>query len=85
MRVVIPDEAAIRLAELARREFRAPGQQAAFLVLAGLKNAGLDPDERPKNPVEPSDVSPGSSQLASGAGVRAGRGAHGSDDRPAGA
>ena len=81
---MIPDEAATRLAELARREFRAPRQQAAFLVLAGLKNAGLDPDERPKDSVEPSDVSPGSSQPASGAEVGADQRGHGSDDRPAG-
>jgi hypothetical protein len=44
IRVVIPDEAAIRLAELARREFRAPGQQAAILVIEGLERAGLDPE-----------------------------------------
>jgi hypothetical protein len=85
IRVVIPDEAATRLAELARREFRAPRQQAALLLLAGLKNAGFDPDELPKDPVEPSDVPPGSSQLASSAEVGAGKEAHGGDDLPVGA
>ncbi len=83
--IAIPDEAAAQLRELARREFRAPRQQAAVLVLAGLKSAGLDPDERPKNHVAPPDVSPGSSEPASGAGVGAGQGAHGSDDSPVGA
>jgi hypothetical protein len=83
--IAIPDDAADKLRELARREFRAPRQQAAVLVLEGLKKAGLDPDERPRNPVDPPDVSPGSSELASGAGVTAGLGAHGSDDLPVGA
>jgi hypothetical protein len=82
--IAIPDDAADKLRELARREFRAPRQQAAVLVLAGLRNAGLDPDERPENPIELSDASPGSSQIASGAGGRAGQGADGSDDLPVG-
>ncbi len=80
--IAIPDDAADKLRELARREFRAPRQQAAILVLEGLKNAGLDPDVAPENPAESSDVPPGSSQLASGAGVRAGQGAHGRNDLP---
>lgn len=40
--IAIPDDAADKLRELARREFRAPRQQAAILVLAGLERAGLD-------------------------------------------
>lgn len=40
--IAIPDDAAAKLRELARREFRAPRQQAAVLVLAGLERAGLD-------------------------------------------
>jgi len=40
--IAIPDEAADKLRELARREFRAPRQQAAILVLAGLERAELD-------------------------------------------
>jgi hypothetical protein len=40
--IAIPDDAAAKLRELARREFRAPRQQAAILVLAGLERAGLD-------------------------------------------
>ena len=43
--IAIPDDAADKLRELARREFRAPRQQAAILVLAGLKRAGLDPGQ----------------------------------------
>lgn len=39
--IAIPDDAAAKLRELARREFRAPRQQAAILVLAGLERAGL--------------------------------------------
>jgi hypothetical protein len=39
--IAIPDDAAAKLRELARREFRAPRQQAAVLVLAGLERAGL--------------------------------------------
>lgn len=82
--IAIPDDAADKLRELARREFRAPRQQAAVLVLEGLKNAGLDPDEE-LAPVRPSDVSPGSPKLALGAGVRARKRAHGGDDLPVGA
>lgn len=40
--IAIPDDAADKLRELARRELRAPRQQAAILVLAGLERAGLD-------------------------------------------
>lgn len=82
---MIPDDAATKLAELARREFRAPRQQAAILVLEGLKRAGLGPDLLPEEAVEPPEVSPGSSQLVSGAAVGAGQGAHDTDDLPVGA
>ena len=44
--IAIPDEAADRLRELARRELRSPRQQAAILVLAGLERAGLDPEPK---------------------------------------
>ncbi len=40
--IAIPDDAAAKLRELARREFRAPRQQAAVLVLRGPERAGLD-------------------------------------------
>jgi hypothetical protein len=83
--IAIPDDAADKLRELARREFRAPRQQAAVLVLAGLKNAGLDPDEEQESPVGPSDASPSGPKLASGARVRARQGAHRGDDLPVGA
>lgn len=82
---MIPDDAATKLAELARREFRAPRQQAAILVLEGLKRAGLGPEPLPEEAVDPSDVLPGSSQRASGARVGAGQGAGGTDDLPVGA
>lgn len=39
--IAIPDEAALKLRELARRELRAPRQQAAILVLEGLERAEL--------------------------------------------
>ena len=51
--IAIPDEAAERLRELARREFRAPRQQAAVLVLAGLERAGLSPDLTSETGAEP--------------------------------
>jgi hypothetical protein len=33
-----------RLRELARRELRDPKTQAAYLILSGLRAAGLEPD-----------------------------------------
>jgi len=45
--IAIPDDAADRLRELARREFRAPRQQAAILVLEGLERARLAPKHLP--------------------------------------
>jgi hypothetical protein len=42
--VPLPAPAADRLRELARREFREPKDQAAYLIIAGLKAAGLDPE-----------------------------------------
>lgn len=52
--IAIPDEAADQLRELARREFRAPRQQAAILVIAGLKRAALEPDTPPDDHHDPS-------------------------------
>jgi hypothetical protein len=40
--VALPDAAADQLKVLAARERRAPRQQAAWLVLEGLRRAGLD-------------------------------------------
>ncbi len=51
--IAIPDDAADKLRELAQREFRAPRQQAAILVLAGLKRAGLDPELGSDDPAGP--------------------------------
>ena len=53
--VPLPEEVADRLRELARREMREPREQAAWLILAGLKAAGLDVDlaSRDRAIVEP--------------------------------
>lgn len=40
--VPLPEGASDRLRELARRELRDPKEQAAWLILDGLKRAGLD-------------------------------------------
>ncbi len=42
--VPLPEGVADRLRELARREMRDPKAQATWLILAGLKAAGLDVD-----------------------------------------
>ena len=63
--IAIPDDAADKLRELARREFRAPRQQATILVLAGLERAELDRDQRPEEAVEPPAVEPDRSRRAS--------------------
>ncbi len=68
--IAVPADAADKLRELAQREFRAPRQQAAILVLAGLKRAGLDPDQRTEHPVKPRGAKPERSRLASPTAVR---------------
>jgi hypothetical protein len=50
--IALPDEAANKLRELARREFRAPRQQAANLVMAGLERAELDSEPLLEEDVE---------------------------------
>lgn len=67
---MIPDDAATRLAGLARREFRAPRQQAAILVLAGLQRAGLDPEPPPEECAERSVANRDRLRPASDTGVR---------------
>lgn len=42
--VPLPEGAADRLRELARRELRDPKEQATWLILDGLKRAGLSVD-----------------------------------------
>ncbi len=42
--IALPDSALDRLAELARREMRDPKAQASWLILDGLRRAGLDVD-----------------------------------------
>jgi hypothetical protein len=67
--IAIPDDAADKLRELARREFRAPRQQAAVLVLAGLRHAGLNPGRRYDEDDELSVAEPDHSRPASDTGV----------------
>jgi hypothetical protein len=47
--VPLPEEAADRLRELAAREMRDPRDQATWLILEGLRRAGL-PVERDRKP-----------------------------------
>lgn len=51
IRVVIPDPAAAKLADLAERLYRTPRQQAAILVLAGLERAERELSQRPADGV----------------------------------
>lgn len=44
--VPLPDGAGDRLRELARRELRDPREQAAWLILDGLRRAGMEPEHR---------------------------------------
>jgi len=46
--VPLPEPAAERLRELAKREYRGTKDQAAVLILEGLRRAGLDPDAQPE-------------------------------------
>lgn len=48
--VPLSDGAIDRLRELAARELRDPKTQASYLILSGLRAAGLDP-ERPRQTV----------------------------------
>jgi hypothetical protein len=51
--LAIPDATAAKLAELARRQYRAPRQQAAALLVAGIERAWIAAQRGPV----PSDVS----------------------------
>jgi hypothetical protein len=42
--VPLPEDAREGLRELARRELREPREQAAWLIVEGLRRAGLDVD-----------------------------------------
>ncbi|MBF6604202.1 MAG: hypothetical protein IVW53_01280 [Chloroflexi bacterium] len=42
--VPLPESAAERLRDLARREMRDPRSQASLLIQDGLRRAGLDPE-----------------------------------------
>lgn len=70
--IAIPDDAADKLRELARREFRAPRQQAAILVLAGLERAGLDPETPPDERAEQLVAKPSRTRDGSGTTTRTG-------------
>jgi hypothetical protein len=50
--VPLPEGAADRLRELARRELRDPKSQATYLILDGLKRAGLAVEVEPRERVE---------------------------------
>lgn len=52
--VALPDDAIDKLHELGRRELREPRIQAAYLILAGLRAAGLDPEPAEPRRPEPS-------------------------------
>jgi hypothetical protein len=43
IRVLIPDDVAAKLTELARQEYRAPKQQAAVLLVEAVTKAELAP------------------------------------------
>ena len=47
--VPLPEGADDRLRELARRELRDPREQAAWLILDGLRRAGLPVDVSPRD------------------------------------
>jgi hypothetical protein len=68
--IAISDDAADKLRELARREFRAPRQQAAVLVLAGLERAGLDPEPPPEECAERVVAKPGRTPRGLGTATR---------------
>jgi hypothetical protein len=55
--VPLPDGVADKLRQLARRELRDPKEQAAWLILDGLRRAGLDSEARPT--VEQATAAPG--------------------------
>jgi hypothetical protein len=42
--IALPEQAADQLRVLATREYRSPRQQAAILLIEGLRRAGLDVD-----------------------------------------
>jgi len=44
--IAIPEHAAERLAELARRQYRAPRQQASVMLLEAIERAAGAPTER---------------------------------------
>jgi hypothetical protein len=50
--VPLPENAIDQLREMARRELRDPKEQAAWLIVDGLRRAGLpvDPKPRPTGP-----------------------------------
>ena len=63
--IALPDDAADRLRELARRERRSPRQQAAVLVLAALEREAARPDGRRSATTRPRRARPPSARSAS--------------------
>lgn len=51
--IALPEDAADRLREVARRERRSPRQQAAVLVIAALDHEAARPDARPRGTTRP--------------------------------
>jgi hypothetical protein len=47
--LAIPENAAAKLAELARRDYRAPRQQAALMLVEAIEHAGKTPTRRMTN------------------------------------
>jgi hypothetical protein len=47
--IVLDSQASAKLVELARRQFRAPRQQAAALLVDAIERASRDEDERRSN------------------------------------
>jgi hypothetical protein len=47
IRVLVPDDVAAKLADLARQEYRAPRQQAAALLVEAIEKARLAPISDP--------------------------------------
>jgi hypothetical protein len=56
--VPLPEQAVDQLRELAQRELRGAKEQAAALVLDGLRRAGFDPEQPGKRSAPPPDREP---------------------------
>jgi hypothetical protein len=59
IRVALPPEVAAALRTLARREYRDPHGQAAYLLAEGLRRRGVLPRAQPPSPSQPRVVAGG--------------------------